>query len=259
MLWTPRRSATPFILALGLLAVATPARSAARDAFETLAASTTPVAPVAPIAAVPVEAAAAQRVCAGVQVQECYESTGSPQAFVNVGTFFDMSQRTSSRHFFVKLFTPPDHTSSYQIDGMTFVANRGGVVYPSAGVVVTSAVDPVLPNFEELTRLQRIAVTSAAGGSPTCVDLQVPVGADQLAWLVLQFPDAADSVFIAVRAESDSTDHPCDFLTRDGGDYYYRPDPRQSHHDFMISAHYEALNPKPQELQPWSLVKRLYR
>src|SRR5262245_28974933 len=122
MLWTPRRSATPFILALGLLAAAAPVRG---DAFDALSARATPVRSVVPLVVVPAEPEKLARVCAGVSVQQCFEQTGTPQAFINVGTFFDMSQRTSSRHFFVKLFTPPDHTARYQIDGLSFVANRG--------------------------------------------------------------------------------------------------------------------------------------
>jgi len=46
------------------------------------------------------------RACDIGLAQECYDPAAATQ-FVNVSTFFDKSRRSSSRHFFVKLFTPP--------------------------------------------------------------------------------------------------------------------------------------------------------
>jgi len=142
---------------------------------------------------------------------------------------------------------------------MSFVTNRS-IDFPSAGVVLTSAATPLFPTSEQLAGLQRQFIPGIVG-SPTCVDLGVDVAPGQLAWMVLQFPDAADSIFVGVHAENDANDHPCDFMTRDFGDYYYRPDPVQSHHDLLIKAHFEAVatRPEPVTAQVWARVKSLYR
>jgi hypothetical protein len=242
-----------------LLAASQPVVAAASRGLENLVARTPVASPVGVTAGAPATPLPA-RDCVGGELQQCYETAAAAQ-FINVSTFFDKSGRCSQRHFFVKLFTPPAADAAYRIDGMSFVTNRGGIDFPSAGVVLTSAATPLFPTPEQLGQLQRQFITGVAGNNPTCVDLAVDVAAGQLAWLVVQFPEAADSIFVGIRGENDATDHPCDFFTRDTGDYYYRPDPQQSHHDIQINGHFEALPARPEPVQPqvWAKVKSLYR
>jgi len=242
-----------------LLAASLPAVAAASRGLENLVAGTpvaSPVGVTAPAPAMPLPA----RDCVAGQLQQCYEPAAASQ-FINVSTFFDKSGRSSARHFFVKLFTPPSPAGDIRINGLSFVTNRAGIDFPSAGVVLTSAETPLFPTFEQLGNLQRQFITGVAGNQPTCVDLSVDVPAGKLAWLVVQFPEAADSIFVGIRGENDAVDHPCDFFTRDAGDYYYRPDPQQSHHDIQINGHFEAIVTRPEPVQPqiWAHVKSLYR
>jgi hypothetical protein len=246
------------ITACGALAGTAAAVAAGRGAAELDA---LPVQAVGPTAVAPGHAISAA--CPGSQVDRCYDTGGGHTSFVNVGTFFDRRSRTASDHFLVKLLIPST-PGRYQIRGFSFLANRAGTVFPSAGVVLTSASTPIFPSAEQLTRLQVLSVVSEGPTVETCADLTgktVILESGQAAWLVLNFPDAADSVFIGVQAETDTagaaTDHECDFLTRDGGEYWYRPDPRQSPYDWVIAAYYDALPSKQEE--PWTRVKLLYR
>jgi hypothetical protein len=201
--------------------------------------------------------------CPGSSTDRCYDSPAVQTSFVNVGSFFDRRGRTTSQHYFVKLFSPAT-PGRYQIEGMSFVCNRAATVFPAAGVVPTSAETPIFPSADQLLRLQALSVSGQGPTTSTCVDLSgraVVLESGQAAWLVLNFPDAADSVFIGVKAETDAagaaSDHGCDFMTRDAGEYWYRPDPRYSPYDWMIAAHYDALPSRAQDA--WTTVKLLYR
>jgi hypothetical protein len=219
-----------------------------------------PVRVVGPEAAAPATSAA---VCPGTLTEQCYDPAATATSFVNVGSFFDRRGRTESSHYFVKLFTPAT-AGRYQIDALSFVCSRLNAVFPSAGVVLTNAAQPIFPTADQLLRLQALAITTQAPTTPTCVDLtgkSIILESGQAAWLVLNFPDAADSVFIGVKSETDAagtaSDHACDFMTRDSGEYWYRPDARYSPYDWMIAAYYDALPAAPRST--WATVKRLYR
>ena len=255
-----RRATTVFQVAACVLLAAPAAGFAAGSGAAALTAAAAPVRAVGPEAAAPAAVIAAN--CVGTQTDQCYDTGAGHTSFVNVGSFFDRKGRTSARHYMVKLFAPAS-PGRYQIQGMTFLNNRAQTVFPTAGVVPTSAAAPVFPTAEQLVRLQVQSVSGLGPSAPTCVDLagrNVVLEAGQAAWLVLNFPDAADSVFVGVQAETDTTgaasDHACDFMTRDAGEYWYRPDPRQSPYDWAIAAHYDALSAK--QNVPWTLVKRLY-
>jgi hypothetical protein len=262
MLWTALRRATTVlqIAALGVLAGVSASHAADRG-FEALNAAAPAVPAVGKV--LPAPDASPSGTCPGTNVEQCFDTGGSHNSFVNVGTFFDRQARTTSTHYFAKLFTPAT-PGRYQIQSISFVANRAQATFPSAGVVLTSAETPIFPTNEQLVRLQVKPVASAGASVETCVDLtggNVILEAGQAAWLVLNFPEAADSVFIGVRAETDTAgaaaDHPCDFMTRDAGEYWFRPDPLQSPYDWAIAAYYDALPAAPR--QTWSQVKTLYR
>jgi hypothetical protein len=187
----------------------------------------------------------------------CYD-TGGASAYLNVGLFFDSHARSTSDDLFLKYFTPPG-PGRHRILSLEFVCNTSEADFAAAGALATDDAQPTFPSQDDLNRLQRrFFRTVLQAGQPTCVDLGdgVVLEAGQGAWLVLQWADGADSVFVA--SDADGNDRTCDFLSRDGGDLWYRPDPRSSPYDWEITAYYEALPTRPQG-EPWSVVKRLYR
>jgi len=255
MLWTTRRAALGSLVILCLAAaVLPPAIARPGSGLETLVAR----AGLLPRVGAPVPATRRPLASCepGGQTQQCY-GTGGPHEFVNVGTFFDRRRRTLPNDYMVKYFAP-DTPGRYQITGFTFTNNRPGILYPSAGVVTTSVATPNFPTAEQLLNLQVFAFEAPGEDSTTCVDLTgrgAILESDQAAWLVVHLP--ADTAFVGLRADHDSDDKPCDFMTRDGGEYWYRPDPRQSTYDWEITPQFIAL-PSRARLG-WSDVKRLYR
>jgi hypothetical protein len=196
--------------------------------------------------------------CSGPEVARCFEISGMTRS-VNVGAFFDRRGPTSESHFFLKYFEPPA-ASRVRVEGFAFQANRGGIQLPSCGVVRTSRAAPTFPRPEQLASLQAPDVVSEAS-SQTCVDLadlNFVLEPTESAWLVLQFPNPADTLFVGVAADGDATDHPCDFFTRDSGEYWYRPDPQQSPLDWSFTVHYSAVTTKVRKRVPWSVVKGLH-
>jgi hypothetical protein len=197
--------------------------------------------------------------CSGVSADSCFEA--GPTRLINVGAFFDRRRQTASTHFMLKYFEPPT-AGRHRIEGFTFRSNRNGITFPSCGVVRTSRSAPTFPSEDELTHLQRLFVASAGANASTCVDLagsNFVLEADEAAWLVLQFPDPADTTFVGIQADGNPVDNPCDFLTRDGGDFWFRPDPRQSPLDWVFVVHHAVQPGKQQRRMPWSAIKSLHR
>jgi hypothetical protein len=265
MLWTGSRFAalrSPSVLVV-LLAGTLPVDAAAPGAFPALEARSQPVqrvAPAAPPAAAPAADDPLPRVqdCPTGQVDRCFEFPSGSRDFVNVATFFDKAQRTQGDDFMVKLFVPPNNGRN-RLNGFVFECNRAGPRFPAAGAVVTSATEPIFPTNEQLQLLQQGAFEGAAAGTPTCVDLtgsSLILESGQAAWLIVHC--SADTPNVYLRADRDPTDHPCDFMTRDAGDYWYRPDPRQSPYDWEFTPYFDVLPAKQQDFV-WSQVKSLYR
>lgn len=207
----------------------------------------------------PAAAGKAVLACTGTLEDRCFE-TGTTR-LINVGAFFDRRRQSASSHFFLKYFEPPAG-ATYRIEGFTFTSNRSGIAFPGCGVVRTSRENPTFPSADDLSRLQQLFVPSAGANVPTCVDLagsnfQLEDG--QAAWIVLQFPDPPDTSFVGVAADPNGTDHPCDFLTRDRGDFWFRPDPRQNALDWAITVHYAPPVAKQERRIPWSAMKNLHR
>ena len=184
-------------------------------------------------------------------------------AYINVGSFFDRSRRSSVDHFFVKYFEPPT-PGRYRIEGFSLrvFANMGSDVLTAAGVVKTRAASPVFPTTDELVSLQVLRVDGRGTLTDTCVDLgpyDVDLEPGDAAWLVVQFPDAAH--FIGVLADINQTgnmDRSGDYLTRNGGELWYRPDPTQTPtYDWAFTPYVSSLARSPG--QTWTAYKQLYR
>lgn len=199
--------------------------------------------------------ASVQSECAAGVPDSCYEQ--GPAQFVNVGSFFDRLQRPATTHFMVKYFEPRAAVRT-QLVGFSFVSNRT-VTYAAAGAVITSRDTPFFPTTAQLRALPHLRI-AAAFGRPTCVDLAgdgLVLESNQAAWLILQFSDPLDTNFTGVKADADATDHPCDFMTRDSGDLWYRPDPDQTKLDWEFKPFSVVLPSKQQVL--WTQIKTLYR
>lgn len=262
MLWTRRRAALGFLVFLATSGALVEAASNGRTAaIEALAARATPVALVAPrVPAASPGFRSPFAICPGGGSSEpCFEPASARLEFVNVASFFDRSRRAGASDYFAKYFAPAT-PGRYRILGFTFKNDRAGSVFPHAGVVVTNAETPFFPTSEDLRLLPILDVEGLGPDSVSCVDvrsLQIDIEANQAAWLVIHMP--ADTAFAGIRADVDSTDHPCDFMTRDSGDYWYRPDPRQSFYDWEITPYFEALPARAENRVPWSAVKKLFR
>jgi hypothetical protein len=216
--------------------------------------------------------------CTG-NASQCFEPLEPLQAgnYVNVGSFFDKKQHSSNRHYFAKYFAPADSTQRYLLRGMSFFARYArtdsagaradSVIFPFAGAVLTSARTPFLPKPQDLTQLQQVGIHACGTSTATCVDLSadhIVIAPGRAAWLVLNFPDLPDNVFVGVLADKDNVvDHPCDFLTQDAGDLWYRPDPVHTpFFDWGITVYTEPTTLKDgEQVQPylWAQVKQLYR
>lgn len=241
-----------------------------RSGIEALAASVPTVVRQGPVVEVPSGSGRSiAAICPGGGLTDkCYDDSVTTTQYVNVATFFDRrcvegrsGCSVGAADYMVKYFEPPT-PGRYQILGFTFRNNRAGTVFPNAGVVVTNAEAPLFPTFDDLRLLPVVGVAGLGKAEVTCVDVtryDVVLEADQAAWLVVHIP--ADTAFVGLQSETERTDHPCDFMTRDQGDYWYRPDPQQSNYDWMMTPYFVALPSRPQSVEdrPWSAVKVLYR
>lgn len=259
MLCRPRATLVLVVSCLALGSVRSNAAESVRGGgIAALAAGTATLpAPVGAPPALVVPPGPIVQACASGTPARCYDSGGTLQD-LNVGAFFDRRARSTSSHLFLKYVAPPA-SGSYRILALEFVCNTSEADFAAAGALATSDALPTFPTQDDLNRLQRrFFRTVLQAGQPTCVDLGegVDLESGQGAWLVLQWADGADSVL--VRCDADANDRTCDFLSRDGGELWYRPDPRASTYDWMIAAYYEALPSSPQS-EPWYTVKRLYR
>ena len=219
-----------------------------------------------------------QAPCAVGTAVRCYETLGS--TYLNVGSFFDAFEGTSSSHYFLKLYRN-ETAGAVALRGMGFQSQSTvhGRSSPStnkfsAAGAVFIGTQFVFPKPEALINLLQVGITGS-NIEETCVDFSYLIDSrgqtlpaetvlqpNEAAWLVLRFPSYPDSVFVGVRVDDDSTDEPCDYMTPDGGEYWYRPDPLYGPaYDWGMTAYVE---PRPARTEPtltwsWSTVKRLYR
>jgi len=229
---------------------------AASGGLEALAA-TVPVASLVAPAGVALPAVPAADCVTGV-ADSCYESNVAART-LSVASFFDGRARNTSDDFMIKYFEPAT-PGRYRIEGFSFTSNRADT-YAGAGVVVTPKATPFLPTTVDLSQLQRLNVHASGGGTPTCVDLapsNIILEADQAAWVILQYTDSPDTLATGIAADPEAAnDNPCDFMTRDHGDLWYRPDPVSSPYDWKFTV-FSAVVPSKQTLG-WTHLKALYR
>jgi hypothetical protein len=205
----------------------------------------------------------------------CYDPPGS--TYLNVGSFFDAFQGTSSSHYFLKFYRN-ETAGAVALRGLGFESQSTVHGRPSPSTNKFSAAGAVFigtqfvfPKPEALINLSQVGVVGS--DAETCVDFSFlidtrgqPLPAEtvlqpnEAAWLVLRFPSYPDSVFVGVRVDDDPNDQPCDYMTPDGGAYWYRPDPLYGPaYDWVMTAYVE---PRPARTEPaltWSTVKSLYR
>lgn len=206
--------------------------------------------------------------CPGLgSAEQCFTPPANPVTgrYLNVASFFDRRQRSLSSHFFLKYF---DNAGGAVVEinglGMHVDYDRASTrTLTAAGVVKTSRATPLLPTSSDLTELQAVGIVAEDGNAETCVEFDTPVRveADEAAWLVVRFPDAAEGAFIGVLVDTDATDLDCDFMTPDAGEYYYRPDSQSGPtFDWAITAYTSAVTSKDllSEIH-WSQWKQLYR
>lgn len=187
--------------------------------------------------------------------------------YVNVASFFDRRRRSNATHYFVKYFAPEPATRlRFEGIGMRVYGTLGRDNLPAVGVVLTSRSKPVFPTPEQLRNLQDVAIDGQGRSVETCVNLadnDIFLEADQAAWIVVNFPDAAPNVFTGILADvsppgSTNPDRSGDFMTRDTGDLWYRPDPHVfPKYDWALTVYATPLTRKAQDT--WTGVKRLYR
>lgn len=184
-------------------------------------------------------------------------------AYLNVGAFFDRARVSTTDHYFVKYFEPPT-PGRYRIEGFSLrvYANMGSSVMTAAGVVKTRAAAPVFPNPNQLDNLQVLRLEGRGPGVETCVDLasyDVDLEVGEAAWLVVQFPDATHFIGVLVDInQAGNTDRSGDYLTRNGGLLWYRPDPVQvPTYDWAFTPY---VTPRTRKVDvAWGAYKQLYR
>jgi hypothetical protein len=204
---------------------------------------------------------------------ECFDAPGNQ--FLNVGSFFDTRQTTSTSHYFLKLYRN-DSAGSVQLRGMGFESRSShgqrSNKFQAAGAIVMGE-RMIFPKPEALLELSEVEV-QGADGEMTCVEFSLgvdtqgtPIGTEIIldpghaAWLVVRFPTLPDTVFVGVRSDNDATDQPCDYMTNDGGEHWFRPDPLHGPvFDWGITAFTDPRLQLPRGEEPtWTLVKTLYR
>jgi hypothetical protein len=208
-----------------------------------------------------------------VPALDCITGTGYPNFdapnpfdssnYINVGAFFDRLRRSTTEHYLVKYFEPPT-SGRYRVEGFSLrvIATMGSDVLQAAGVVKTRADVPLFPTSDELQTLQVLRVDGRGMGVDTCVDVapyDFVLEPGEAAWLVVQFPIA--SHFIGVLADVNgpgNTDRGGDYLSRDGGNLWYRPDPTQEiTYDWAFTPYVSSVARAAGDT--WTAYKQLYR
>jgi hypothetical protein len=200
----------------------------------------------------------------GTPVQCFTPANPATGVYLNVGSFFDQRRRSLDTHFFLKYFDNAAAVAT-EITGLgTYFQSNSAALQNilAAGVLKTSRTNPALPLPATLNNLQVVGVPIKGLGIETCIQLPKPVRleANEAAWLIVRFPQAASSgnPFIGILADGDAVDADCDYMTPDVGQMYYRPDPLNGpKFDWAITAYTAQASSKASKL--WAEVKVLYR
>lgn len=234
--------------------------------------------------AAPKRLAAAPRVLerTPITLQTCDGLRSLPQCFdvsfartpLNPASFFDRRAISENSHYFLKLYRNESATEVDTIVAMGFEswAERESVNrFDGAGAIFAGA-DAVFPFPDALRNLPVADIKGEPQGTMTCV--RFPRGIDvrgnpiepnvilapgEAAWLVLRF--IPSDRFVGIMADSDLNDRPCDYMTIDGGETWYQPDPVHGPiFDWEMTAFTTARAlPSAEPPAPtWSAVKKLY-
>jgi len=214
-------------------------------------------------------------------LQGCTTFTQSNQCFnpstlttsVNVATFFDAQETSAATHYFMKLFRN-DTADSLRLQGMGFYSTSSSAeshIFQAAGVVL-SGPDLVFPRGDGLLNLRAVQIPGNPFGQMTCVEFDAAIDTKgrrveavlapgEAAWAVVRFPTLAVGTFLGILADTDANDMPCDYMTQDTGEHWFRPDPLNAPvFDWGITVFTTAVLREIESPQPtWSLVKALYR
>ncbi len=221
-----------------------------------------------------VERAAGKAVqdCPLGQPDACHDGLGT--AALNPGSFFDRTAGSDVSHYFMKLYIN-DTGGPVTIEGMGFESTSSDPRFnrfQAAGGIYAGP-DALFPNPEALLALPVVEITGASAGNATCVEFPNAIdtrgntiGTDltlepgDAAWLVLRFIATPAGVFVGIVVDDDSNDQPCDYMTIDGGDNWFRPDPLHGPaFDWGITAFVATGARTPDPAPPtWSTVKKLY-
>ncbi len=210
--------------------------------------------------------------CIGAQANQCFNPIALTTS-VNVATFFDAQATSSSSHYFMKLFRN-DTADSLRLQGMGFSSTSSSPeshIFQAAGAIL-SGTDLVFPRGDALLNLRAVQIPGNPPGTMTCVEFDAAVdtkgrrveavlASGEAAWIVLRFPTLAVGTFLGILADTDTNDLPCDFMTQDTGEHWFRPDPLNAPvFDWGITVFTTAVLRETESPPPtWSLVKALYR
>ncbi len=206
------------------------------------------------------------------QASQCFNPSALTRT-VNVASFFDAQETSASSHYFLKLFRN-DTADSLRLQGMGFYSTSSSPtshVFQAAGAILTGT-DLVFPRGDGLLNLRAVGIAGNPFGEMTCVEFDYAIDTKgrrvdamlapgEAAWVALRFPTLAIGTFLGILADTDTDDLACDFMTQDGGEHWFRPDPlNRPFFDWGITVFttgvVRALQPPP---PTWSLVKALYR
>ena len=100
---------------------------------------------------------------------------------------------------------------------------------------------------------------SAIDTRGTTIGTDVTLEPGEMAWMVLRFIATPPGVFVGIVVDDDEDYQMCDYLTIDGGQTWYQPDPVFGpFFDWGITA-FTNSSVKPDPPAPtWSTVKKLY-
>jgi hypothetical protein len=210
---------------------------------------------------------------------EC-ETLGSPsrcfeflsRTALNPASFFDHNEVSEDTHFFMKLYRN-DTGDTLVVTGMGFEARserQSSNKFEGAGVIFAGE-DAIFPSTDALRNLPVARFDGQPPDTMTCVEFpsaldmrgnvigdDMVLAPQEAAWLVLQF--IPSDFFVGILVDISGTDHPCDYMTIDGGETWYQPDPVHGpFYDWGITAFTNAGPRSPRPPAPtWSSVKRLY-